>query len=181
MTKTTNKIINKIIKLQTPLDGATLSSLKLGDLVELSGEILTARDAAHKRIFDTLAQKKELPVDLNNRILFYAGPTPAKPGRVIGSIAPTTSARMDDFLEMTYQLGVSATIGKGERAPFVTELCKKYKRVYFLSFGGAAALISENVKKCRTLCYEDLGAESIKALEVEGLRLVVGIGTNGDE
>ncbi|MDR2864395.1 MAG: fumarate hydratase C-terminal domain-containing protein, partial [Spirochaetaceae bacterium] len=112
-------------------------------------------------------------------VIFYAGPCPAKPGYIIGSIAPTTSIRMDGFLEMCYGLGVSATIGKGGRSDRAALLCKQYKRVYFLGFGGVAALMVRQVKKCTVLAYEDLDSESIKALLMEKIRLVVGIDSEG--
>ncbi|MDR3325683.1 MAG: FumA C-terminus/TtdB family hydratase beta subunit [Spirochaetaceae bacterium] len=169
----------KTASLRTPLSGEALTLLRAGDVVELSGEIITARDAAHKRIVDALAGNKALPVDLQGKILFYAGPCPAKPSQIIGSIAPTTSFRMDAFLEEVYKQGVSATIGKGPRTAAAAALCAQYKRVYFLSYGGAAALISKQVKRCAVLAYEDLGAESMKALEMENMRLVVGIDAQG--
>jgi fumarate hydratase subunit beta len=169
----------KAMKLRAPLSDEALTSLRVGDVVELSGEIITARDAAHKRIADALAGGKTLPVDLQGKIIFYAGPCPARPAQIIGPIAPTTSFRMDAFLETMYKQGVSATIGKGARTPAAAALCAHYRRVYFLSYGGAAALISKQVKQCAILAYEDLGAESIKALEMENMRLIVGIDAHG--
>jgi fumarate hydratase subunit beta len=170
---------NIIIKVDTPLSDELLSSLRAGDIVELSGEIITARDAAHQRFEIALRESKPIPVDFNQKIIFYAGPCPAPPGKIIGSIAPTTSERMDIFLETIYRLGVSATIGKGGRSPLAADLCAKYKRVYFLSYGGAGALISKQVKQSTVLAYEDLGAESIKSLLIENMRLVVGIDSRG--
>jgi fumarate hydratase subunit beta len=162
--------------LHTPVGEDELWALRAGDVVELSGDIITARDAAHKRLTTTLP----LPFDLNGAIIFYAGPCPAKPGEIIGSVAPTTSARMDVFLESMYKAGVSATIGKGERSEEAAALCKQYRRVYFLSFGGAAALIAEHVKQCTEIAYADLGAESVKRLRVEKLRLITGIDSVGN-
>jgi fumarate hydratase subunit beta len=156
-----------------------MRSLRIGDILEFTGVIYTARDAAHKRIQLALAENKMPPVDLLNQFIFYAGPCPAKPGYVVGPIAATTSMRMDSFVEMTFQLGILGMIGKGDRSNFVSELCKKYCGVYFLSVGGASALISKQVKKCEVIAYEDLGTESIKRLEVEKLRLIVGIDTEG--
>ena len=166
--------------LAAPLDSTALSSLAAGDVVELSGVIYTARDAAHARFARAAAENKPLPFSLAGELLFYAGPCPARPPAVIGSIAPTTSLRMDDYLELTYLLGSAGSIGKGPRSALAAEMCKKYRRVYFLSFGGIAALISKCVKKCAVIAYEDLGTESVKALSVEKLRLIVGIDCNGN-
>ncbi|MDR3311807.1 MAG: FumA C-terminus/TtdB family hydratase beta subunit [Spirochaetaceae bacterium] len=168
------------IQLKTPLTRDDVKSLTVGDVVELTGTIYTARDAAHKRLQDALAAGKAPPVDMRGQLIFYAGPCPAKPGRVIGSIAATTSMRMDVFTEMIFgQLGALGTIGKGDRGAQAAEGCKKYGGIYLLSIGGAAALISKQVKKCTVAAYDDLGTESIKRLEVEGLRLIVGIDTAG--
>ena len=171
--------MNKIIELQTPLTKEKIENLKIGDIIELTGTIYTARDAAHKRIKVALEEGKEPPIDFKNQLIFYAGPCPVKPGRTMGSIAPTTSMRMDSYVEMTFQLGMLGMIGKGDRSDYVPEICKKYKGVYFLSIGGASALISNQVKKCDVIAYEDLGTESIKKLEVEKLRLIVGIDSEG--
>ena len=172
-------MFDKIIQLKSPLTKADMKNLNIGDVLELSGTILTARDAAHKRLQTTLTEGRELPCDFKDQFIFYAGPCPAKPGRIIGSIAPTTSKRMDSFVEMTFQLGLLGMIGKGERSDFVPELCKKYSGVYLLSIGGASALISNQVKACEVIAYEDLGTESIKKLTVEKLRLIVGIDVKG--
>jgi fumarate hydratase subunit beta len=169
----------KIIRLKTPLSRADISDLEIGDVVELSGFIYTARDAAHKRMENAWKQGLPLPLDLKGQLVFYAGPCPAKPGHAVGSIAPTTSMRMDGFVEMTFELGVIGMIGKGDRSDFVPGLCKKYGGVYFLGTGGASALISKQVKNCETAAWEDLGTESVKKLEVENLRLIVGIDSNG--
>ncbi len=120
-----------------------------------------------------------VPIDFKNQFLFYAGPCPTKPGRVVGSVAPTTSMRMDNFVKMTFELGVLGTIGKGERSDYVADLCKEYGGIYLISFGGAAAIISDCIKKLDVVAYEDLGTESIKKLEVENLRLIVGIDSKG--
>jgi fumarate hydratase subunit beta len=167
------------IQLQTPLTKQDIKNLHIGDILELSGTIYTARDAAHKRMQTAWLEHREQPIDFSNQFIFYAGPCPAKPGRAVGSIAPTTSTRMDSFVEMTFQLGILGMIGKGDRSAFVPELCKKYGGVYLLSIGGASALISNQVKTCEVVAYEDLGTESVKRLEVEKLRLIVGIDTQG--
>ena len=162
-----------------PLVKEDLRGLCAGDIVELTGTVYTARDAAHKRIQTLLDRGEKVPVDFTNQLIFFAGPCPARPDRVIGSIAPTTSMRMDSFVEMTFKLGMLGMIGKGERASFVAELCRKYRGIYFLSIGGASAVISQNVLKCEVLAFEDLGTESIKKLTVENLRLIVGIDSEG--
>ena len=171
--------MRETIQMHTPLTRDDMKKLDIGDIIELTGTIYTARDAAHKRMQAALAEGKPQPIDFSNQLIFYAGPCPTKPGRTMGSIAPTTSMRMDCFVEMTFQLGMLGMIGKGDRSDFVPELCRKYGGVYLLSIGGASALISNQVKKCDVVAYEDLGTESIKRLEVEKLRLIVGIDAKG--
>lgn len=168
-----------ITQIHTPLTKEDIKNFAIGDVLELTGTIYTARDAAHKRMQTALKEGKPQPIDFKDQFIFYAGPCPTKPGRTMGSIAPTTSMRMDSFVEMTFQLGMLGMIGKGDRSDFVPELCKKYAGVYLLSIGGASALISNQVKKCDVVAYEDLGTESIKRLEVEKLRLIVGIDAQG--
>ncbi len=171
--------MNKVIKLKTPLTKEDIKDLNIGDVIELTGTIYTSRDAAHKRIQDAVNSSGEMPIDFENQFLFYAGPCPTKPNRVIGSVAPTTSMRMDNYVEMTFKLGCLGTIGKGERSSYVADLCKQYGGIYLESFGGAAAIISNQIKKLDVVAYEDLGTESIKKLDVEDLRLIVGIDTKG--
>lgn len=166
-------------KLTTPLTKDELKKLEIGDVVYITGDVYTARDAAHKRFQTLLREGKELPIDLNGKTIFYAGPCPTPPGRNMGSTAPTSSIRMDPYVEMTFQLGVPAMIGKGDRSPYVAELCRKYGGVYLLSIGGASAMISEQIKTCQVLAYEDLGTESVKRLGVKDLRCIVGIDTQG--
>jgi fumarate hydratase subunit beta len=168
-----------IKQLHTPLTKEDMKNFAAGDVLELTGTIFTARDAAHKRMQAALAEGKPQPIDFKDQFIFYAGPCPTKPGRTMGSIAPTTSMRMDCFVEMTFQLGMLGMIGKGDRSDFVPGLCKKYGGVYLLSIGGASALISNQVKTCDVVAYEDLGTESIKRLGVEKLRLIVGIDAQG--
>jgi fumarate hydratase subunit beta len=168
-----------ILQFRTPLTKADIAGLEIGDVLELTGTIYTARDAAHKRMETAWKEGKPLPIDMTNQFIFYAGPCPAKPGRAVGSIAPTTSMRMDSFVEMTFALGMLGMIGKGDRSDFVPALCKKYGGVYLLSIGGASALISNQVKRCDVVAWDDLGTESIKRLEVEKLRLIVGIDSKG--
>ena len=169
----------QIKQFKTPLTKEDMAGLKIGDVLELTGCIYTARDAAHKRMQTALEKGEELPIDFTNQFIFYAGPCPTKPGRTMGSIAPTTSMRMDSFVEMTFKLGMLGMIGKGDRSEFVPELCRKYGGVYLLSIGGASALISNQVKSSQETAYPDLGTESIKRLEVEKLRLIVGIDSQG--
>ena len=164
---------------KTPLTRSDLAKLEIGDIIELTGTIYTARDAAHKRMETVWKEGKALPVDFKDQFVFYAGPCPAKPGRIVGSIAPTTSMRMDSFVEMCMELGMTGMIGKGERSDYVPGLCKKYGGLYFLSIGGASALISNQVKSCEVVAWDDLGTESIKKLEVEKLKLIVGIDSQG--
>ena len=166
--------------MNVPLTREDVKKLRIGDVIYLTGYLYTSRDAAHKRFRTCLEEGKDLPIDLKDKTIFYAGPCPTKPGRTMGSIAPTTSARMDQFVEMTLKLGVRAMIGKGDRADYVADLCKEYGGVYLLSIGGASAMISDQVKSCEVIAYEDLGTESIKKLYVENLRVIVGIDTNGD-
>lgn len=170
---------DNITRIRTPLTKADMAAFSAGDVLELTGDVYTARDAAHKRMQAALAAGKPQPVDFTNQFIFYAGPCPTRPGRTMGSIAPTTSMRMDSFVEMTFQLGMLGMIGKGDRSDFVPGLCKQYGGVYLLSIGGASALISDQVKTCDVVAYGDLGTESVKRLGVENLRLIVGIDARG--
>ena len=168
-----------IIQINSPLTKKDVQAWDVGDVLELTGIIYTARDAAHKRMEEAFLQGATQPIDFTDQFIFYAGPCPAKPGRALGPIAPTTSMRMDSFVKMTFELGMLGMIGKGERSDFVPGLCKEYGGVYLLSIGGASALISNQVKTCDVVAYGDLGTESIKRLGVEKLRLIVGIDTKG--
>lgn len=163
-----------------PLTKEELKKYEIGDVLYLTGYLYTSRDAAHDRFIKALAEGKELPINFEGETIFYAGPCPTKPGRTMGSIAPTTSMRMDQYVEMMFEQGQVAMIGKGDRAPYVAELCKKYGGAYLLSIGGASAMISNQVKTCDVVAYEDLGTESIKKLYVENLRVIVGIDSNGN-
>ncbi len=171
--------MNEIIQIHTPLTKRDIAAFNIGDVLELTGTVFTARDAAHKRMQLAWDNKLPQPLDFKDQFIFYAGPCPTKPGRIMGSIAPTTSMRMDCFVDMTFQLGMLGMIGKGERSAFVADLCKKHGGVYLLSIGGASALIANQVKTCDVVAYEDLGTESIKRLGVEKLRLIVGIDAKG--
>lgn len=167
------------MKITLPFTLETRESVKIGDVLELTGNIYTARDAAHQRIREAVEQGKLLPIDLKDAVIFYCGPCPASPGRVIGPLGPTTSARMDPYVEMMFQHGMAACIGKGDRAPYVAELCKQYKGLYLLGVGGAAALCANAVKEVEELAYPDLGTESIKRYYVEDFKVVVGIDAQG--
>jgi fumarate hydratase subunit beta len=160
-------------KIKTTLTKEVITSLRAGDMVLLSGEVYTARDIAHRRLYDTLTKGETLPVDLPNAVLFYAAPTPTRPGKVIGSIGPTTSSRMDFFTPKLIENGLRGMIGKGKRSPDVVAALKKYGAVYFGAIGGIAALMSQCVKKMELIAYEDLGPEAIRKLTIVDLPLVV--------
>jgi fumarate hydratase subunit beta len=160
-------------KIKTPLNEEIIMSLHAGDMILLSGEIYTARDVAHRRLYESLLKGEKLPVDLSQVVLFYAAPTPTPPKKVIGSIGPTTSYRMDAFTPKLIENGLRAMIGKGNRSPQVVEAIKNYKAVYFGAIGGIAALMSQCVKKMEMIAYEDLGPEAIRKLTIVDLPLVV--------
>lgn len=163
----------RIISLKTPLTDGAVADLKIGDKVAISGVIYTARDAAHKRLVELIENGRELPFDIRNQIIYYVGPSPASPGRPIGSCGPTTSYRMDVYTPRLLAKGLKATIGKGSRSEAVIEAMKQYSAVYFAATGGAAALLANAVKKSEIVAYEDLGAEAILRLEVEGFPVTV--------
>ena len=160
-------------KIKTPLTEEVITSLHAGDMVVLSGEVCTARDVAHRRLYESLLKGEKLPVDLSQTILFYAGPSPTPPKKVIGSIGPTTSYRMDSFTPKLIEAGLRGMIGKGNRSPEVIESIKNHKAVYFGAIGGIAALMSQCVKKVELIAYEDLGPEAIRKLTVRDFPLVV--------
>jgi fumarate hydratase subunit beta len=169
------------ISIKAPLTKEITATLHAGDEVELSGIIYTARDAAHKRLFELLTQGKPLPLDLKNQVLYYVGPAPARPGRPIGSAGPTTSARMDPYTpDLLKKTGLAGLIGKGERSVEVVKAIIEYKAVYFAAIGGAGALLAQCIKKCDLICYKDLGPEAIYKLEVENFPLIVAIDSNGN-
>ena len=156
--------MNEIKKLTLPLTEEVIKSLRAGDILELSGVIYTGRDAAHKRLVELLDNNKPLPIEVNGGGIYYVGPTPAKPGRAIGSAGPTSSYRMDPYAEPLLKQGLKVMIGKGPRSEEYKDLLVKYNAVYLSAIGGAAASISESIKKCDLVCYEDLGAEAIYTL-----------------
>ena len=169
------------IRLTTPLTDGDVENLKIGDKVLLNGVLLTGRDAAHKRLLDLIKNGKDLPVDIKGQVIYYVGPTPAKPGKPIGSAGPTTSYRMDPFAPTLIELGLKGMIGKGNRSQEVIESMKKHKAIYFGATGGAGALIAKRIKKASIIAYEDLGPEAIRILEVEDFPVTVVNDCNGND
>jgi len=163
----------EIKKIQTPLDDSTVEKLKAGEKVFLNGFIFTARDAAHKKFFEALDKGEELPFDMRNQVIYYCGPSPAPPGRVIGSCGPTTSGRMDAYAPRLISLGLKGMIGKGKRSAAVKDVLRQYKAVYFGATGGAGALLSRSVVSSEIVAYEDLGPEAVVKLGVKDLPLFV--------
>jgi len=161
------------VRLKTPLTDRDVEKLKIGDRVLINGVIYTGRDAAHRRLFDLLKSGKDLPFDLRGQVIYYVGPTPAKPGQVIGSAGPTTSYRMDAFAPALIEKGLKGMIGKGMRSDQVKEAMKRHKAVYFATTGGAGALLAKRVKKAEFVAYDDLGPEAIRRLDVEDLPVIV--------
>ncbi len=161
------------IRIRTPLTDEVVEKLKIGDKVLISGVIYTGRDAAHKRLADLIHRGQDLPVDVKGQIIYYVGPTPAKPGYAIGSAGPTTSYRMDPYAPLLIARGLKGMIGKGSRGKEVIEAMKTYKAVYFGATGGAAALISKRIRRSEVVAYDDLGAEAIRKLEVEDFPAIV--------
>ncbi len=166
--------------LRTPLDVETCQNLVVGDTVLLSGTIYTARDAAHARMDEIINAGEKLPIEIDGAAIYYAGPTPARPGEVIGSVGPTTSGRMDAYTPKLLQLGLRCIIGKGLLSQDVVQAIKAANAVYFAAYGGAGALIAACVKSVRLICFEDLGSEAIRELEIENLPLVVAVDANGN-
>jgi len=159
--------LSEVKKISTPLTDETIAQLKAGDNVLINGTIYTGRDAAHKKMADLIASGTALPFDLRGQIIFYVGPTPARPGNPIGSAGPTTSYRMDAYAPKLHELGLKASIGKGSRNAEVKDSLKKFKAVYLAVTGGAAALVSKSIKKAEVVAYPELGPEAIQKLEVE--------------
>jgi fumarate hydratase subunit beta len=165
--------MDNIKKIETPLTNDVLKDLKSGDNVLISGIIYTGRDAAHKRLCDLIKEGKELPFNVEGQIIYFVGPTPPKPGHVIGSAGPTTSYRMDPYSPILIEKGLKGMIGKGTRSQEVKDSMVKYKAVYFAAIGGAGALISKCIKEAEIIAYEDLGPEAIRKLRVEDFPVVV--------
>ena len=159
--------------ISTPLTDADIDALKAGDRVRITGVIYTARDAAHGRLAPLIEKGEKLPIDVKGAIIYYTGPSPARPGDVVGSIGPTTASRMDKFTPALLKLGLKGTIGKGYRGDAVKDALRQYKAVYFGSIGGAGAVLSRFVRKLEVVAYEDLGTEAIRRLEVESFPAIV--------
>ncbi len=164
-----------------PADKAELSKLRAGDKLTVSGTIYTARDAAHKRLTELIASGEELPLDIRGAAIYYAGPTPEKPGQVIGSCGPTTSGRMDAYAPGLLNRGLAVMIGKGDRNAAVIDAIVRNGAVYLAAMGGAGALMGSCVKAARIVCYEDLGCEAIRELKVENMPLTVVIDSQGND
>ncbi len=166
-------------RIYLPLTKDIRVKLSAGEELLLCGKIYTARDAAHSRLYETIKTGKALPVDLSDNVLYYCGPTPAKPGRAIGSCGPTTSGRMDKFTPVLLEKGLGASIGKGRRSDEVLRAIKKYKSLYLVAIGGAGAYLSSRIKRSMVIAYKDLGPEAIYELWVEDFPVVVAIDSKG--
>lgn len=167
--------------IQAPITEEVARSLRAGDVVRISGYIYTARDAAHKRMCEGLAKGEALPLDITNNVLYYAGPSPAKPGEVVGSVGPTTSGRMDKYTPTLIEQGMRGMIGKGLRSQEVIDACVKHGAVYMVAVGGAAAVIAQSVNEEKMIAYEDLGPEAIRRYTVENFPAIVAIDSEGND
>ena len=167
------------IKISLPLTDDTISSLRCGDRVLISGTIYTGRDEAHLYLSRMLENNEPLPMDIKGAVIYYVGPCPAKPGQVIGSAGPTTSGRMDKYSPMLMSIGLKGMIGKGPRSAAVIDAMKKYNCVYFAATGGAGALLSESIKEAEVIAFPELGAEAIYKLRVENFPCTVAIDCRG--
>lgn len=166
--------------INTPFNEEVVKELKAGDYVYITGTIYTARDAAHKRLFETMDENKEIPFSLKNNIIYYLGPTPAREGQVIGSAGPTTSSRMDKYTPKLLNQGLKGMIGKGKRSKEVIDSIIHNKAVYFAAIGGAGALLSKCILSSEVIAYDDLGTEAIRKLYVEKLPVIVVIDCDGN-
>ena len=171
--------MGEVIKLKTPFSKTEAEKLNAGDQVLLTGQIYTGRDAAHKRLIELIEQGKDLPIPLEDQVIYFVGPTPARPGKAIGSAGPTTSYRMDAYSPRLISLGLRGMIGKGGRSDEVKEAMKKYKAIYFAAVGGAGAKIAECITEAEVVAYEDLGPEAIRRLTVVEFPVVVINDTHG--
>lgn len=168
-------------RITSPLNPGVICSLEVGDRVAITGVIFTGRDAAHKRLTQTIQEGKKLPMDLAGQVIYYVGPCPAKPGQAIGSCGPTTSGRVDSYTPAMLDLGLKGMIGKGPRSKSVVESIKKNGAVYFAAIGGTGATIARSVKKAEIVAYPDLGPEAIYRLEVEDFPCIVVIDSKGND
>lgn len=166
--------------INTPLREEDVSSLRAGDYVYLNGTIYTARDAAHKRMYEALAKGERLPIDMENNVIYYMGPSPAREGRPIGSAGPTTASRMDKYAPVLLDLGLKGMIGKGKRSLEVRDAIVRNGAVYFAAVGGAGALLSRSIVASEVIAYDDLGTEAIRKLEVKDFPVIVVIDSQGN-
>jgi len=173
--------MSEILSVKTPLSDNDITNLKAGDKVLINGVIYTARDAAHKRIVEAIDASKELPFDLQGQIIYYAGPSPAKPGAVIGSCGPTTSSRMDAYTPKLLEHGLKGMIGKGKRSKEVKDAIIQHKAVYFAAVGGVAALLSKTIAEAEIIAYPDLEPESVRRLVVQDFPVIVAIDIHGND
>ena len=167
-------------KIQLPEQAGDLAEIEKGDYVYISGTIYTARDAAHKRMYESLEKGEQIPIDLENNVIYYMGPSPAREGRPIGSAGPTTASRMDKYAPKMLDLGLKGMIGKGKRSEEVKNAIVRNNAVYFAAVGGAGALLSKSIKKSEVIAYDDLGTEAIRKLEVENFPAIVVIDSEGN-
>jgi fumarate hydratase subunit beta len=170
----------EIKQIHAPIIPSEIAELKAGDVIRLSGTVITGRDAAHKKLHQMIREGRTLPVELMNQVIYYVGPCPAKPGQVIGSCGPTTSGRVDVYTPALLDLGLKAMIGKGQRSRDVVEAIIRNKAVYLAATGGAGALIAQSVKKAEIIAFPDLGTEAIHHLELADLPLIVAIDSKGN-
>ena len=166
--------------ISAPFKSEEIKDLKSGDYVYITGTIYTARDAAHKRMYEALERKEELPLSMENNVIYYMGPSPAREGRPIGSAGPTTASRMDKYAPSLLDLGLKGMIGKGKRSKEVQDAIIRNQAVYFAAVGGAGALLSKCIKKSEVIAYDDLGTEAIRKLEVENFPVIVVIDAQGN-
>ncbi len=167
--------------IQTPMNKEEAAMLRAGDYVYISGTIYTARDAAHKRMYETLAQGGKLPLEMEQNVIYYMGPSPAREGRPIGSAGPTTASRMDKYTPALLDLGLIGMIGKGKRSEAVKEAIVRNGAVYFAAVGGAGALLSKSITRSEVIAYDDLGTEAIRRLEVNDFPVIVVIDSEGTD
>lgn len=166
-------------RIKAPLTAQEIKELKAGDMVLISGTVYSARDAAHKKMAELLKEGKPLPFALDGNLIYYLGPTPARPGQVIGSAGPTTSSRMDKYTPELLSLGLKGMIGKGRRSPEVIRAIRENGAVYLAAVGGAGALLSKCIKKSRVIAFEELGTEAVREMEVEDFPAIVAVDSSG--
>ena len=172
--------MSSIIKIQTPIEDDFIKTLKAGQMVHIYGEVYTARDAAHKRLFEMLEKNIEMPFKFKGNIVFYAGPSPTKPNDIIGAIGPTTAGRMDLYSPALIKAGLKCMLGKGLRNKETIEAIREFGGIYMAGVGGIATLMSKAIKSVETIAFDDLGTEAIRCLKVEGLPAIVAIDSNGN-